>query len=79
MDLIKKIFPFSFRGKQNGDLIVAIVLYLVACAVASIVIKLTSVIPIVGWIVGIILGCADLYAVIGIILAVLYRIDAIKD
>ena len=78
MDTIKKIFPLSFKGKGNNDLIISILLYILVDVIAGIVIKLTAPIPVLGWILGIVLGFAGLYALVGIILAICYRVDAIK-
>ena len=78
MDTIKKIFPLSFKGKTNRDLIISILLYILVDVLAGVVISLTSAIPVLGAIVGIVLGLAGLYALVGIILAILYRVEVIQ-
>lgn len=78
MDVLKKFFPLSFKGKTNNDLVIAIVLYILACVVAGVVIKLTAAIPVLGWILGIVLGLTGLYSFVGIVLAILYRVEAIR-
>lgn len=78
MDTIKKFFPLSFKGKTNSDLIISILLYILIDVLAGVVIAVTSAVPVLGWIVRIVLGLAGLYALIGIVLAILYRVEAIK-
>ena len=78
MDTLKKIFPFSFRGKDNTSLIIAIVVYILISFVAGVASALTSAIPVLGTIIGIVLSLAGIYTLVGIVLAILYRVEAIK-
>ena len=79
MDLLKKIFPLSFRyAKDIANLIVGIIVYLVVGAVGGLVIWLATGIPFVGWLVGTLGGILDLYVVVGIVLQVLVFLKVLK-
>lgn len=79
MDLIKKLFPLSFKYKKSVvDLIVGIVLYLIAGAVGGVVIWLASLVPIVGWLFGIIGGLLDLYVAVGVVILILAFLKIVK-
>lgn len=81
MDL-KKYFPVSYEKSLFG----AIIKYLVVVIVASLLIwlstALTGWIPVVGgligWILGIVSALVDLYAVAGIVIAVLVTLKILK-
>lgn len=88
MDLLKKIFPISFKYKDSGkDLAIGIVVYLVAAILAGVLIwlatALTGWIPAVGallgWLLGIVSGLVGLYALVGIVLEVLVFAKVLKD
>ena len=79
MDLLKKIFPLSFKyAKDVTALIVGIIIYLVVGAVGGLVIWLASGIPFVGWLVGALGGILDIYVVVGIVLQVLVFFKVVK-
>ena len=78
MDVLKKIFPFSFRGKDNASLVVAIVIYLLAPGILGVATGLLGkAIPAIGTILGTITSLVGLYCFVGLILAVLYRVNVI--
>ena len=79
MDTLKKIFPLSFRGKDNTSLIIAIIIYIVAPAVVGVFTGLLSGVPVLGPILGAVTSLIGLYAFVGLVLAILYRVDVIKD
>ena len=72
MDMLKKIFPYSFGSKDVASLVIKIVVYLVASAVLGFVIGL---IPLVGGLVGSLIG---LYSTVGIVLAILDYLKVLK-
>lgn len=79
MDLLKKIFPISFKyAKDVKALAISIIAYFIVGAVGGIVIWLASAIPLVGWIVGTLGGILDLYVLIGIVLEVIVHLNVIK-
>lgn len=71
MAQLKKFFPFSFGIADVTKLVINIIIYIVIAAVGGLILALLSSIPIVGWLFSILGGLIDLYAFIGIVLAVL--------
>lgn len=80
MDLLKMIFPISFKYKDSGkDLAIGIIIHIAVVILAGFLIwlatALTGWIPavgaLIGWILGIVSGLIGLYAVVGIILEIL--------
>ena len=78
MDMLKKIFPFSFGIKDLTDLIVKLILMIAAGIVIGWVIGVVALIPIVGIIAGLIGGLAGLYVLASIVLAVLDFLKILK-
>ena len=87
MDILKKIFPLSFKEmKDVKDLLINGVVYVIVAVLAAIAILLATMItgwvPVLGaaagWILGLVGGLIDLYAVVGIVLAVLVYFKVIK-
>ena len=73
MDMLKNIFPYSFKEKNGlGSLIVQLVVYLIVGAIFGALIAILAHIPIIGWIVGICGGLVDLYVTVGMVLSVLH-------
>lgn len=89
MDLLKKIWFYSFKveKKNVSSLVVNLIVWVIAAFVAGIVLwlatALTGWIPVVGWLIGVIVGIAggvvELYSVIGIVLSILVFLDVLKD
>ena len=81
MDL-KKLFPISYEKSLLGG----IIKYLIAAIVAGLLIWLSSAltgwIPVIGAVIGWILGIAssivEIYVIAGIIVAILRKLDIIK-
>ncbi len=71
MAQIKKFFPFSFGISDVTKLVINIVIYIVIAVVGGLILGLLSAIPVVGWLFVILGSLIDLYAFIGIVLAVL--------
>ena len=79
MDMIKKIFPFSFKKlKTPGDLAINILIQIAVGALAGILIGVLSGVPILNWIAGTACGLVDLYVVIGIVLSILNYLKVLK-
>ena len=72
MDMLKKLFPFSFGAADIKALVIKIVIYLLVSAVVGFVLGL---IPGVGGIVG---GIVGLYCTVGWILSVLDYLKVLK-
>ena len=89
MQMLKKIWFYSFKveKKNVSSLVVNLIVWVVAAFIAGIVLwlatSLTSWIPIIGWLIGVIVGIAggavELYSLIGIVLSILVFLDVLKD
>ncbi len=78
MDKLKQLFPLSFRGTEMKDMIVSVILYIVVAAIASVLIWVVALIPIVNLVVGIVGTLVDIYVLVGIVLAVLNYFNVLK-
>lgn len=80
MDFLKTIWPtpFKIKPKDVVSFVIQLVIFVVLCALASILIGVLAGIPVVGIIVGIVGAVLDLYGLIGIILCVLVFLDIVK-
>lgn len=78
MDILKKVFPFSFRAKELVPFIIAILIYLVIDIVCGFAIGLLSHIPIVNIFTGILGVLLGLYGLVGIVLSILVFFKVIK-
>lgn len=87
MDLLKKIFPLSWKYKKEAkDLIIGIIIYLVAGIIGGVLLAIAGLftgIPVLGAILGIVLraigAIIDLYVVAGIVIEVLLFAKVLKD
>lgn len=88
METLKKFFPLSWKyAKEVADLVIGVIIYVVAAVIASAVIWLatlvTAWIPVVGGLVGIVLGLlgtlVDIYAIAGIVILFLVKFNVIKQ
>ena len=78
MDLLKKLWPFSFGTKDVANLIIKIVVYVVIAAVLGVLVGFLNSIPVVGiifWILGPIVW---IYTVVGIVLVILDFLKILK-
>lgn len=87
MDLIKKAWPYAFKVERNvSSLVVNLIMWVVASVCAGLVLwlasALTSWIPVLGALIGIIVSLLgsllELYCVIGLVLTVLVFLDILK-
>lgn len=80
MDILQKVFPFSFKVKEKDvtSLIVSIIINILVAAVGGLVLGLLGGIPIIGFLFSFVGGLMDLYAVVGIVLAVLIFLNILK-
>ncbi len=87
MNYLKMIFPFAFKDtKTTNGLVVSLILHVVLAAVvtavSALLVTLFAGIPVAGAIVSFVFRLlyilVDLYALIGIVLAVLCRADVIS-
>lgn len=87
METLKKIFPLSWKyAKEVADLVIGVIIYIVLAIIASAVIwiatLITGWIPVLGSIIGIVLGLmatlVDVYAIAGIVILFLVKFSIIK-
>lgn len=84
MDILKKLFPFSFKSTETNSFVIALIIYVVIAVVGGIIIGvvgsiLGSILSILGTLVGLVGGIVDLYALIGIVLSILVFTKVLKD
>ncbi len=80
MEMLRKIFPLSFKFLDSiANLVIGTLIYLAAGILISIGIALVSIIPIVGWIIGLLGGLVDLYVLAGIVILFLAYFNILKD
>ena len=72
MDVLKKIFPYSFGVKDVKDLVIKVLVYLVGGAIVGFVLGL---IPLLGGLLGTVV---NLYTTVGWILAILDHFKVLK-
>lgn len=79
MDILKKVFPISFKFTQDvANLIIGILIYVVGGAVAGAVIGFLTGIPLVGWLFGIVGSLIGIYSLAGIVIQVLVFAKVLK-
>ena len=88
MEILKKFWPYSFKveKKNVSSLVVNLIVWVVGAFIAGVILwlatALTGWIPVVGALVGIIVGiigsAVELYSLIGIVLAILVFVDVLK-
>ena len=87
METLKKFWPYAFKERKDGGaLAIAIIIYLVASILAGAVIALATMLvgwipvvgPIVGWLLGVISSLVGLYCLAGIVFAILSFCKVLK-
>ena len=81
MDMVKKIFPFSFNFKEKDvtGLVVSILIYIVGMIISGVAMWLLGLIPIVNIVVGILGWIIEVYLFVGIVLSVLNFCNVLKQ
>ena len=82
MDLLKKIFPFSFGVEEVKTLVIRIIIYVVVGVVVSVLFGILSNLPAVGSLIAVlgalVGGVLDLYITAGIVLMILAYCKVLK-
>ena len=78
MDILKKLFRFSFRAKDLSNLIVSLLVYIVIDVVCGVVIGLLAKLPLIGWLFALVGSLVGLYAFVGIVVTVLVFLKVLK-
>ncbi len=89
MDMLKNIWSYSFKVEKKNvpSLVVNLIVWVVAAFLAGLVLwlatALTGWIPVVGGLVGIVVGIVggaiELYSLVGIVLSILVFLNVLKD
>ena len=79
MDILKKVFPLSFKYVgEVANLVIGIIIYVLVGIVGGAVIGLTASLPVVGIILGIVGALLDLYVTAGIVIEILVNCKVLK-
>ena len=78
MELLRAIFPVSYKSKDVAGLIISILIYLVAGAVLGGVLGFLATLWLVGWLFGIIGSLVGIYCTAGIVISVLVFLNILK-
>jgi len=78
MDILKSLFPWSFKNKTMKDLIISILIYMAINIVGGLVFGLLSVVPLIGFVFSLLGGALGIYTLAGVILASLHFFGLLK-
>ena len=79
MDILKKLFPVSFRFSDSvANLVIGILIYLVGGAIAGSVIGFLSGIAVIGIVFALVGSVLGIYCLAGIVIEVLVFLDILK-
>ena len=78
MDILKKFFPDAFRSKDVNSFIVTLLLYGVGSLIVGLVLGLLAKIPLIGIVFSLIGALVGIYALVGIVLAILVFVKVIE-
>ena len=78
MDVLKKLFPYSFNINDTNNFVIKLIVYVVVGIVAGTVIGLLSAIPLVGWLFSLVGTLVSLYVTVGLVLTILVFCKVLK-
>ena len=79
MDILKKVFPLSFKYiGEVSSLVIGIIIYVLVGIVGGAVIALTASLPVVGIICGLVGLVLDLYVTAGLVIEILAHCKVLK-
>lgn len=78
MEVLKKIFPFSFKFETTKQFVWTIILYVIACVVIGITLGFMGRIPFIGWVFRIANYLTYPYCCGGVVLSILHKVGVIK-
>ena len=78
MDVLKKLFPYSFNINDTNNFVIKLIVYVVVVIVAGTVIGLLSAIPLVGWLFSLGGTLVSLYVTVGLVLTILVFCNVLK-
>lgn len=78
MDILKKFFPDAFRSKDLNSFIVTLLIYGLGSLLVGLVLGLLAKIPLIGIVFSLIGALVGIYALAGIVLAILVFVKVIE-
>ena len=78
MDVLKKLFPYSFNINDTNNFVIKLIVYVVVGIVAGTVIGLLSAIPLVGWLFSLVGTLVSLNVTVGLVLTILVFCKVLK-
>ena len=80
MDILKKIFPLSFRFTGSvSNLVIGVIIYLAASAVLGVLLGFVGQLPLMKLVADLISSLVDLYSTGGIVIMFLHHFNVMKD
>ena len=71
MDVLKQLFPLSFKVKDSNDCVISVIIYLVVSILFGVVVAILDFIPVINVLLGVLGALVGVYCVAGIILSIL--------
>ena len=71
MDVLKQLFPLSFKVKDSNDCVISVIIYLVVSILFGAVVAILDFIPVINVLLGVLGSLVGVYCVAGIILSIL--------
>ena len=78
MDVIKQLFPLSFKGNDSNACVISVIVYLVAAIIVGVVVAILDFIHVVNILLGAIGTIFGLYCLAGIVFSILNFTKVIK-
>ena len=71
MDVLKQLFPLSFKVNDSNDCVISVIIYLVVSILFGVVVAILDFIPVINVLLGVLGTLVGVYCVAGIILSIL--------
>ena len=80
MEFIKTFWPTPFKVKEKdvASLVVQLIIFIVACAIAGVLLGVLAKLPVIGFVFGIVGGLLGVYNLVGIVLCILQFFGSLK-
>ena len=78
MDVLKQLFPLSFKVKDSNDCVISVIIYLVVSILFGAVVAILDFIPVINVLLGVLGSLVGVYCVAGIILSILKLTKVMK-
>ncbi len=75
MDILKKVFPLSFKANDVAYLVISIIVYVLASTIIGVINGILAIIPLIGFILAAVFGLVSaivgIYCLAGIVISIL--------